>query len=82
MGGGGSASRHKMPHSCPSGSMELRHPRKHQRQRIPSPSLYVGASMPSTWPRPTAQTSCVVQIDPEPMPTRSPSAPASISLRA
>ena len=34
------------------------------------------------WPRPTAQTSCVVQIEPEPMPTRSASAPASQSVRA
>mmetsp|Transcript_5098 Transcript_5098/g.12689 ORF Transcript_5098/g.12689 Transcript_5098/m.12689 type:complete len:271 (+) Transcript_5098:790-1602(+) len=33
-------------------------------------------------PRPTAHTSWVVQIEPEPMPTRSPSAPASSSRRA
>lgn len=30
------------------------------------------------WPRPTAQTSCVVQMDPLPIPTRRPSAPASM----
>mmetsp|Transcript_33614 Transcript_33614/g.72663 ORF Transcript_33614/g.72663 Transcript_33614/m.72663 type:complete len:322 (+) Transcript_33614:983-1948(+) len=34
------------------------------------------------WPRPTAQTSCVVQMDPEPMPTRRASAPAPMRLSA
>ena len=33
-------------------------------------------------PRPTAQTSCVVQIDPEPIPTLRASAPASHSVLA
>eukprot|EP01139_Manchomonas_bermudensis_P021079 Amastigsp_a680949_59.p4 type:complete len:154 gc:universal Amastigsp_a680949_59:1214-753(-) len=32
--------------------------------------------------RPTAMTSCVVQMEPMPMPTRSPSTPASMSRRA
>jgi hypothetical protein len=31
--------------------------------------------------RPTAQTSCVVQMEPEPMPTRSPSTPAATSAQ-
>jgi hypothetical protein len=34
------------------------------------------------WPRPQAQTSCVVQIDPMPIPTRRPSAPASMRCNA
>ncbi|KAG9135493.1 hypothetical protein Leryth_007242 [Lithospermum erythrorhizon] len=32
--------------------------------------------IPPTCPRPTAQTSCVVQIDPDPIPTLKPSTPA------
>ena len=35
-----------------------------------------------TWERPTAITSCVMQIDPLPIPTRKPSTPASIKFFA